>query len=170
MTAVSSADLSPPPVRKGFGHAAPGGGKMPLALVAIAIAFLFAFPVLWLLLTSLRPESGVYYVHRGTEFTLHNYLEVIQQANIYKAFWNSFAISTLAVLSLGVTVTSGYMLSRFKGPIGQLVFADLRAALHPLHLVGAAAVLRHPAVGHLRHVWVSCCRTWRCISASSRGS
>jgi multiple sugar transport system permease protein len=32
--------------------------------------------------------------------------------------WNSFAISTLAtLLSLGVTVMSGYMLSRFKGPI-----------------------------------------------------
>ena len=34
------------------------------------ICFAFAFPVLWLILTSLRPESGVYYVHRGTEFTL----------------------------------------------------------------------------------------------------
>ncbi len=119
MTAASSADLTVSPVRKGFwSMLAPGGGKVLFALAAIAVAFLFAFPVLWLLLTSLRPESGVYYVHRGTELTLHNYWEVIQQPNIAKAFWNSFAISTLAtVLSLGVTVTSGYMLSRFKGPI-----------------------------------------------------
>ena len=42
------------------------------------ICFLFAFPVLWLILTSLRPESGVYYVHRGTEFTLGNFVEVLQ--------------------------------------------------------------------------------------------
>jgi ABC-type glycerol-3-phosphate transport system permease component len=40
------------------------------ALALAAICFAFAFPVLWLILTSLRPESGVYYVHRGTEFTL----------------------------------------------------------------------------------------------------
>jgi len=43
---------------------------------------------------------------------------VLGQEIVLKALWNSFAIATLAtVLSLGVTVTSGYMLSRFRGPI-----------------------------------------------------
>ena len=42
------------------------------------ICFAFAFPVLWLMLTSLRPESGVYYVHRGTEFTLGSFAEVLR--------------------------------------------------------------------------------------------
>ena len=84
----------------------------------IAVCLLFAFPVFWLVLTSLRPGSAVYYVHRGTDFTLDNFHEVLAQAVVLKAMWNSFAISTLAtILSLGVTVTSGYMLSRFRGPI-----------------------------------------------------
>jgi len=47
--------------------------KALFALALAGICFAFAFPVLWLILTSLRPESGVYYVHRGTEFTLGNF-------------------------------------------------------------------------------------------------
>ena len=66
--------------------------------------------------TSLRPESGVYYVHRGTEFTLASFVEVLQEERLVQAFFNSALISTLAtVFSLLVTVSSGYMLSRFKG-------------------------------------------------------
>ncbi len=104
---------------KGFFEAlAPGGTRVLLALATVAVCLLFIFPIFWLVLTSLRPASGVYYVHRGTEFTIENFHEVLGQQQVLKALWNSFAISTLAtVLSLGVTVTSGYMLSRFKGAI-----------------------------------------------------
>jgi multiple sugar transport system permease protein len=99
----------PPNDRSGFfGALAPGGRKVLFALIVIAIAFLFAFPVLWLGLTSLRPASGVYYVHRGTELTIENYFEVLSQDVVLHAFVNSFVISTLAtIFSLGVTVTSG---------------------------------------------------------------
>ena len=95
-----------------------------LALAAICLAF--AFPVLWLILTSLRPESGVYYVHRGTEFTLGNFREVLGQERIVEAFINSAVISTLAtVFSLLVTVSSGYMLSRFTGPASRMWFGTI---------------------------------------------
>ena len=96
------------------------------ALFALALAFIcvaFAFPVLWLILTSLRPESGVYYVHRGTEFTLASFAEVLSDERIVGAFLNSALISTLAtVFSLLVTVSSGYMLSRFTGPACRIWF------------------------------------------------
>lgn len=101
-----------------FGALAPGGRRAFFALAVSAVCFVFAFPVLWLVLTSLRPASGVYYVHRGAEFTVENFGEVLRSGVVARAFVNSFAISTLAtLLSLGVTVTSGYMLSRFKGPL-----------------------------------------------------
>ena len=100
------------------GPLAPGWQKAFGALVIIAICLLFAFPVLWLILTSLRPQSGVFYVHRGLVFTLQNYVTVWGEENIRKAYFNSALIATLAtIFSLGVTVTSGYMLSRFKGPL-----------------------------------------------------
>jgi len=79
--------------------------------------------VLWLVLTSLRPGYAVYYVHRGTDFTIENFHEVLAQEVVIRALFNSLAISTLAtILSLGVTVTSGYMLSRFRGPIPNVWF------------------------------------------------
>ena len=96
------------------------------ALALAGICFAFAFPVLWLILTSLRPESGVYYVHRGTEFTLGNFAEVLGQERIVAAFINSAVISTLAtVFSLLVTVSSGYMLSRFTGPASRIWFGTI---------------------------------------------
>ena len=96
------------------------------ALALAAICFAFAFPVLWLILTSLRPESGIYYVHRGTEFTLGNFKDVLGQERIVEAFVNSAVISTLAtVFSLLVTVSSGYMLSRFQGPASRTWFGTI---------------------------------------------
>ena len=95
-------------------------------LALAAICLLFAFPILWLMLTSLRPQSGVYYVHRGLEFTLGNYAQVLQNERIVQAFVNSGLIATLAtIFSLMVTVSSGYMLSRFRGPIARTWFGTI---------------------------------------------
>ena len=125
---MSAVDTLPAAVsrRRLFDALAPGGRRVFFVLGIIAVCLLFAFPVFWLVLTSLRPGYAVYYVHRGTDFTLDNFHEVLSQEIVLKALWNSFAISTLAtVLSLGVTVTSGYMLSRFKGPIPGVWFSAI---------------------------------------------
>jgi multiple sugar transport system permease protein len=118
-TLLTDRPLSAPRGESGFFSAlAPRGKAVLLGLAAVAVCALFAFPVFWLILTSLRPGTGVYYVHRGTEFTIDNFHEVLSQEIVVRALFNSFVISTVAtVLSLGVTATSGYMLSRFKGPI-----------------------------------------------------
>ena len=105
---------------------APAARRAFFALAVFAVCLLFVFPVLWLILTSLRPASGVYYVHRGLEFTLGNFAEVLQDERIVHAFVNSGLIATLAtVLSLMVTVSSGYMLSRFRGPIARTWFGTI---------------------------------------------
>ena len=49
----------------------------------MAVCLLFAFPVFWLVLTSLRPGTGVYYVHRGTEFTIDNFHDVLSQEIVH---------------------------------------------------------------------------------------
>src|SRR6266852_7814844 len=109
-----------------FAGMAPGARRAFFAMVLVGISLLFAFPVLWLILTSLRPESGVYYVHRGTELTLGNFAQVLRNDRIIEAFANSVVIATLAtVLSLMVTVSSGYMLSRFRGPFARTWFGTI---------------------------------------------
>src|SRR3979409_1302903 len=113
--------------RPGFLPQLPSWGRKALFALALSgICFAFAFPVLWLILTSLRPESGVYYVHRGTEFTLGNFAEVLLDDRLLQAFFNSALISTLATFfSLLVTVSSGYMLSRFRGPASSTWFGTI---------------------------------------------
>jgi multiple sugar transport system permease protein len=125
VSAVTSVQLKADARSEGFFSAlAPGARAALFALAATAVCLLFTFPVFWLVLTSLRPASGVFYVHRGTEFTIDNFHEVLSQEIVLKALFNSFVISTAAtVLSLGVTATSGYMLSRFKGPIPNTWFS-----------------------------------------------
>ena len=43
-----------------FARLPAGGRRVLFALALFGICFAFAFPVLWLMLTSVRPESGVY--------------------------------------------------------------------------------------------------------------
>jgi multiple sugar transport system permease protein len=99
------------------------GRRMLLILAVLAIVCIFIGPVAILIVTSLRPPYGVYYIWRGSEFTIDNFIEVIGQPAVIHSMWNSFVLSTIAtIVSLGVTVTSGYMLSRFTGPIQRTWF------------------------------------------------
>ncbi len=109
-----------------IGALAPGGRVALLLLAIAAIVLLFLGPVVILVVTSLRPGWAVYYIYRGTSFTLQNYLDVFSRPAVVHAFVNSLVLATLATLfSLGVTITSGYMLSRFQGPIPRTWFGTI---------------------------------------------
>jgi multiple sugar transport system permease protein len=95
---------------------APGWRRPFFGLAVVAVTLLMIFPVAWIGLTALRPASGVFYVHRGTEFTLGNFAEALAKPEMKASFVNSALIATFAtIFSLAVTITSGYMLSRFGG-------------------------------------------------------
>jgi multiple sugar transport system permease protein len=126
---MSTADVAASPAGAGFFDSmAPGARRAFFGLAIGAVCLLFAFPVLWLVLTSLRPESGVYYVYRGLDFTLESFRQVLTTPRLVQAFINSGVIASLAtVFSLLVTVSSGYMLSRFRGPIASGWFGVIYA-------------------------------------------
>ena len=101
----------------------PGCGRAFFGLAVTAVALLMVFPVAWMVLTALRPASGVFYVHRGTEFTLGNFAEALAKPEMTASFFNSGLIASVAtIFSLGVTISSGYMLSRFQGKASNLWF------------------------------------------------
>jgi multiple sugar transport system permease protein len=105
---------------------APGGRHALLLLATIGIILLFLGPIVILIVTSVRPGWAVYYIYRGTDFTLQNYRDVLNTAAVLRAFYNSFLVATLAtVFSIGVTVSSGYMLSRFRGPMSRTWFGTI---------------------------------------------
>ena len=86
---MSAVEALPAVRSPGFFEAlAPGGRRALFVLGLIAVCLLFAFPVFWLVLTSLRPGYAVYYVHRGTDFTLDNFNEVLSQEIVLKALLN----------------------------------------------------------------------------------
>ncbi len=101
----------------------PGWGRAFFGLAVPAITLLMVFPIGWMVLTALRPASGVFYVHRGTELTLGNFAEALAKPEMKASFINSGIIATVAtIFSLGVTISSGYMLSRFHGKASNLWF------------------------------------------------
>ena len=123
MTAEATTTVRGPAVAASL---APAGRAALMLLVVAAILLLFLTPVAILVITSLRPGWAVYYIYRGTAFTLQNYLDVFARPAVVRAFINSFVLATLATLiSLGITVTSGYMLSRFRGPIPRAWFGTI---------------------------------------------
>lgn len=124
MTALDAASLEPR--RRWADTLAPGGHCALLLLTTIAIILLFLGPIVILIVTSVRPGWAVYYIYRGTDFTLQNYREVLTTDAVLHAFLNSFLVATLAtVFSIGVTVSSGYMLSRFRGPLPRAWFGTI---------------------------------------------
>ena len=121
-----AAAIEPIARRRIAGALAPGGRAALLVLTLAGVMLLFLGPVLILVITSLRPGWAVYYIYRGTAFTVQNYLEVFARPAVVHAFVNSLVLATLATLfSLGVTITSGYMLSRFSGPIPRAWFGTI---------------------------------------------
>jgi len=70
----------------------------------------------------------VYYVYRGLDFTLDSFAQVFANERLVQAFFNSSVIATAAtIFSILVTVSSGYMLSRFRGPIASSWFGVIYA-------------------------------------------
>ena len=123
---TAAAAIEPGPARRMTGVLAPGGRAALMVLIFAAIVLLFLGPVVILAVTSVRPGWAVFYIYRGTDFTLQNYFEVFARPAVVHAFGNSLALATLATLfSLGVTITSGYMLSRFRGPIPRTWFGTI---------------------------------------------
>ena len=75
-----------------FDELAPGGRRALFVLGVIGVCLLFAFPVFWLVLTSLLPVLCLlYYAHRGTDPHFDNFHEVLTQEIVLRALWSSFA-------------------------------------------------------------------------------
>lgn len=90
--------------------------KVLWVLGVFSVCFFFVFPVFWLILTSLRPESEVFYVHLGKSFTFQNFVDAFHSHQFVRSMINSTILATLATIcSLLITIQSGYMLGRFRG-------------------------------------------------------
>ena len=98
------------------------GERSPLASTALHLTLIVAsviavFPVLWVLLTSLKPAAFATTTDFFKDTTLENYTNLIQDTKFLTWFGNSLIVAGLTTL-IGVIVSAstGYAVSRFRFP------------------------------------------------------
>ncbi|MGW9303661.1 carbohydrate ABC transporter permease [Streptomyces cyaneofuscatus] len=98
------------------------GERSPLASVALHLTLIIAsviavFPVLWVLLTSLKPAKYATTTDFFRETTFVNYTNLIRDTEFLNWFANSAIIAGLStVIGVFVAATTGYAVSRFRFP------------------------------------------------------
>ncbi|MEV7415818.1 carbohydrate ABC transporter permease [Streptomyces sp. NPDC089919] len=98
------------------------GERSPLASfglhATLAVASLVAvFPVLWVLLTSLKPAKYAISTDLFKDTTLDNYRYLVEKTSFFTWFANSALIAAVTtVLGVLIAATTGYAVSRFKFP------------------------------------------------------
>ena len=80
----------------------------------IAIAVLFALPLIWLLQASFDFNASPM-IRFPEEPTLANYVNVFTNPDNLRGFWNSFVISVgTSVVTVGCALLASYPLSRYE--------------------------------------------------------
>lgn len=75
------------------------------------------FPILWIVLTSLKPRSGWHNTKLLDHPTLDNYVQLLQHTDFPRWLANSVLVALLTtVLGVLVSATTGYAVSRFRFP------------------------------------------------------
>jgi len=115
------------------------GAELIRFVVLCVLAVTWAAPVLWMLLTSLKPENQIittpphWLPQHLSDFTIASYLDVILQPrgiDLVQAFRNSVAVSTLGTLLVVIVdVLAGYTLARMHFPGRNLLFVLIVASL-----------------------------------------
>jgi sorbitol/mannitol transport system permease protein len=89
-----------------------------IAVIGWVAAFLLFFPILWMGLTSLKPEIVAIETPPAIFFTptLENYVTVRERADYVHFAWNSVAISVGAtLLAIAIAVPGAYAMAFFPG-------------------------------------------------------
>lgn len=122
MTTAPATTSPATPARSSTGRVRPRGERSPIASVGLHLTLIVAsviavFPVLWVVLTSLKPAAYATTTDFFKETTFANYTNLIQNTKFLTWFGNSLLIAGLTTL-LGVIVSAstGYAVSRFRFP------------------------------------------------------
>nr|WP_250767132.1 carbohydrate ABC transporter permease [Streptomyces sp. MSC1_001] len=98
------------------------GRRSPLASVALHVTLVVAsviavFPVLWVLLTSLKPAKFATTTDFFKETTVENYTNLLNDTPFLTWFANSLLVAGLTtVVGVFISATTGYAVSRFRFP------------------------------------------------------
>ncbi|MFC0215240.1 carbohydrate ABC transporter permease [Paenibacillus chartarius] len=116
----------------------------------IVISLLFIVPLLWMIVSSFKPENRIFADLSSikailpVDFTLDNYIKAFQRIPMMKYLFNSlFYVTVIGLCGLGVNSICGYALAKlnFKGrtliltAIIALMIVPFESILMPLYVV-----------------------------------
>lgn len=110
-----------------------------LTLIAVVVTCIYAFPTIWLILTSFKSRIDIFSIPPKFIFkpSLENYAYAIQRGNFWRVLFNSVFISFTSVfLAVVLTIFAAYAISRirFKGS-GFVMFLILSFRMMPAAVV-----------------------------------
>src|SRR5712691_3831746 len=105
----------------------------PTYLFLVLLGVLFAFPLVWLVATSFRPNLAVLSHPNqlfGGGFAPSNYHSIVSVINIGRETVNSLIMSTgVTIGTVALAAPAGYAFARLRLPAGNLVFGLLIASM-----------------------------------------
>ncbi|MGW2997372.1 sugar ABC transporter permease, partial [Streptomyces sp. NPDC001193] len=135
------------------------GQRSPLASAGLHVTLIVAsviavFPVLWVLLTSIKPAKHAISTDFVKEPTLDNYRYLVESTSFFTWFGNSVLVAGITtVLGVFIAATTGYAVSRFKFPgMKPLMWTLLITQMFPMailivplyNLMGQLGLLNQP--------------------------
>lgn len=107
-----------------------------LYIVQIAVAILFVIPLVWMIISSLKPEVDIFKDMNSlatlslTNPTFDNYKEMLGRSGIVQSMLNSaFYIGMILLIGIPVNALAGYSLARLEFP-GKKIVLGLIIALY----------------------------------------
>lgn len=103
-----------------------------VSIILLPICFIWVYPFLWMVSTSLKSNSEVY---QGLDLfpetlQLGNYVRAWQDAHIGRYFFNSVFVTGMSIIITVVTVAMmGYVLGRYRFPGKRIVIALFAMAI-----------------------------------------
>jgi multiple sugar transport system permease protein len=112
---------------------------LPRFLIALLLAILWALPIAWMLVTSLKPESQIVTIpirrfpEHLSDFTFQNYINVLaipRGVDLIRSFLNSLMVAVIGTASVVVVDTlAAYALARLHFPGRDVLFYAIVASL-----------------------------------------
>ncbi|WP_406149688.1 sugar ABC transporter permease [Streptomyces sp. NBC_01012] len=122
MTTATATPAQATPARPSTRKPRRRGERSPAASLALHLTLIITsviavFPVLWVLLTSLKPAKYASTTSFFKETTIENYTNLIKDTEFLAWFGNSVIVAGLStVIGVFVSATTGYAVSRFRFP------------------------------------------------------
>jgi alpha-1,4-digalacturonate transport system permease protein len=132
--------------------------KILFAVVCVALALGTLFPVLWIVVSSFKPQSELFsfpMTFLPKHWTLENYISTFNRGNFLVYFSNTAFVAVVSTLiTVIINIMAGYALSKYIFPGRDIIFGVMIATLMiPLQVIMIPIFLQLKNMHLLNSLW-----------------